>query len=77
MQRVVVDTDFNRSWSLTLTDSEVDGGRTDAPAISNGNVTVVRADIRVGYNRVECQEAPELVRHPGLVDPRPVAAAVG
>jgi hypothetical protein len=56
MQRVVVDTDVNRSWSLTLTDSEVDGGRTDVPAISNGNVTVVRADIRGGHNGLECQE---------------------
>ncbi len=56
MQRVVVDTDVNRSWSLTLSDSEVDGGHADVPAISNGNVTVVRADIRGGHNGIECQE---------------------
>ncbi|WP_051247673.1 hypothetical protein [Nocardioides halotolerans] len=56
MRRVVVDTDVDRSWSLTLTDSEVDGGSEDLPAISNGNVTVVRSDVHGGHNGLECQE---------------------
>ena len=54
--RIVVDTDVNRSWSLTLVDSEVDAGGGDLPAIYNGNVTIVRANIHGGHNGLECQE---------------------
>ena len=77
MQRVVVDTDVNRSWSLTLTDSEVDGGRTDAAR----HLQRQRHGRACGHpwrpQRARVPGALELVRHPGLVDPRPVAAAVG
>lgn len=54
--RILVDTDKDHSWSLTLTDSEVDAGTGDLPAIYNGNVTIVRADIHGGHNGLECQE---------------------
>jgi hypothetical protein len=54
--RIVVDTDLNRTWSLTLTDSEVDAGSGDLPAIYNGNVTILRANIHGGHNGLECQE---------------------
>jgi hypothetical protein len=54
--RIVVDTDENRTWSLTLTDSEVDAGSGDLPAIYNGNVTILRANIHGGHNGLECQE---------------------
>lgn len=56
VRRIIVDTDVNRTWSLTITDSEVDAGGGDWSAISNGNVTIVRADIHGGHNGVECQE---------------------
>jgi hypothetical protein len=46
----------NRSWSLTLTDSEVVGQNGDYPAITNGNVTIARANIHGGHNGLECQE---------------------
>ncbi len=54
--RILVDTDEDADWSLTLTDSEVDAGAGDLPAIYNGNVTIVRADVRGGHNGLECQE---------------------
>jgi len=54
--RVLVDTDTNRSWSLTLTDSEVDAGDGDLSAISSGNVTILRSNIHGGHNALECQE---------------------
>jgi len=54
--RVIVDTDTNQSWSLTLQDSEVDGGPYNLPTITNGNVLVVRANLYGGHNGVECQE---------------------
>ena len=54
--RVIVDTDVNRTWSLTISDSEVDAGSGDYSAISNGNVTIERTDIRGGHNGLECQE---------------------
>jgi hypothetical protein len=53
---IVVDTDVNRSWSLTLTDSEVAGYNGDLPAIYNGNVTLLRDNIHGGHNGLECQE---------------------
>jgi hypothetical protein len=56
LKRIVVDTDVDRSWSLTLSDSEVDGGDGDASAISNGNVSILRSDIQGGHNGLECQE---------------------
>jgi hypothetical protein len=53
---ITIDTDINRTWSLTLTDSEVIGDNGDYPAITNGNVTIVRANIHGGHNGLECQE---------------------
>lgn len=54
--RIIVDTDISQSWSLTLIDSEVDAGAGDLPAIYNGNVTIIRANIHGGHNGLECQE---------------------
>lgn len=54
--RIIVDTDVNRSWSLTLSDSDVDAGSGDLSAISSGNVVIERANIRGGHNGLECQE---------------------
>ena len=54
--RIVVDTDANRTWSLTLSDSEVDASSGDLPALYNGNITVLRSDIHGGHNAMECQE---------------------
>ena len=54
--RIVIDTDVNRTWSLTCTDSEINAGAGDLPAIYNGNVTILRANIHGGHNGLECQE---------------------
>ncbi len=54
--RVIIDTDIDRTWSLTLTDSEVDAGAGDLPAIYNGNATILRSNIHGGHNALECQE---------------------
>ena len=54
---IAVDTDTNRSWSLTLSDSEVDAGNVTATAaIGNGNVTITRANIHGGHNALQCEE---------------------
>jgi hypothetical protein len=53
---IVVDTDTNQTWTLTLTDVEVDASEGDLPAISSGNVTILRANIYGGHNGLECQE---------------------
>jgi len=56
--RVVLDTDRPeaRDWSLTLTDSEVDAGVVQVAAVSAGNMTVLRSDIRGGQTSVQCGE---------------------
>jgi hypothetical protein len=55
--RIVVDTDTNQSWSLSLTDSEVNAdGIGGVSAITNGNVTILRADIHGGHNALQCEE---------------------
>jgi hypothetical protein len=54
---IEIDTDENRSWSLTLTDSEVNAdGKGGVSAIGNGNVTIVRANIHGGHNGLQCEE---------------------
>lgn len=53
---VVIDTDLNQSWSLTLTDSEVAANAGDLPAIYNGNFIGLRLNIHGGHNGLECQE---------------------
>ena len=54
---IAIDTDVNRSWSLTLSDSEVDAGNVTATAaIGNGNVTITRANIHGGHNALQCEE---------------------
>jgi hypothetical protein len=54
---IAVDTDVNRSWSLTLSDSEVDAGNVTATAaIGNGNVNITRANIHGGHNALQCEE---------------------
>ncbi len=54
---IAIDTDTNRSWSLTLSDSEVDAGNVTATAaIGNGNVNITRANIHGGHNALQCEE---------------------
>lgn len=55
--RILVDTDTNRSWSLTLTDTEVNAdGIGGVPAITNGNVIGIRLNIHGGHNGLQCEE---------------------
>jgi hypothetical protein len=53
---VSVDTDTNRTWSLTLTDSEVNSGNINGASIASGNVDLLRDNIHGGHNGLECQE---------------------
>jgi hypothetical protein len=43
-------------WSYTLTDSEVDAGVRQLPAVSYGNMTIVRSNIYGGQTSVQCGE---------------------
>jgi hypothetical protein len=55
--RIVVDTDTNQSWSLSLTDSEVNAdGLGGVSAITNGNVSILRVNIHGGHNGLQCEE---------------------
>lgn len=53
---VWLDTDLAGSsgWSLTLTDSEVDAGTVQLPAVGIGNLTVTRSNIHGGQTAVQC-----------------------
>lgn len=55
---VILDTDLAGAdrWSLTLQDSEVDGGTSQIAAVSAGNTTILRADIHGGQTSVQCGE---------------------
>lgn len=44
------------SWSITIEDTEVDGGPNDLPSIGSANVNVVRANVHGGHNGVQCDE---------------------
>jgi len=44
------------NWSLTLQDSEVDGGAQQRAVVSTGNVTVLRSNIHGGITPVQCDE---------------------
>jgi hypothetical protein len=44
------------AWSYTLQDSEVDGGMQQRAAVSDGNMTVLRANIHGGETGVHCSE---------------------
>jgi hypothetical protein len=55
---VVLDTDVagaNR-WSYTLADSEVDAGLREHPAVSYGNMSVLRSNVYGGITSVQCGE---------------------
>ncbi|MEV6963559.1 hypothetical protein AB0M47_00460 [Hamadaea sp. NPDC051192] len=56
--RVVLDTDISGSsrWSYTLVDSEVDAGLVQLPAVSYGNMKVIRTEVRGGATSVQCGE---------------------
>ncbi|NUT34666.1 MAG: hypothetical protein HOV79_16510 [Hamadaea sp.] len=56
--RVDLDTDLSGSskWHYTLVDSEVDAGVRQLPAVSYGNMTVLRSEIRGGQTSVQCGE---------------------
>jgi hypothetical protein len=55
---VILDTDIPGSdkWSYTLADSEVNAGVRQYPAVSYGNMTVVRSNIYGGETSVQCGE---------------------
>jgi hypothetical protein len=55
---VALDTDRPASgaWSLTIADSEVDGGPKQLAAVSSGNLTVLRSNIHGGQTAVQCEE---------------------
>lgn len=55
---VDLDTDVagSSAWSYTLQDSEVDGGTVQLPAVSYGNMTVIRSNIHGGETAVQCGE---------------------
>lgn len=44
------------NWSYTLADSEVDAGVQEHPAVSYGNMTVLRSNIHGGITSVQCGE---------------------
>jgi hypothetical protein len=46
--------DYISSGSITVTDSEVDGGTRQGAAVSNTNVTVIRSNIHGGAASVQC-----------------------
>jgi hypothetical protein len=52
-----LDTDINQAWSLTISDSEVDGGTdTTWPTVGAGNVTALRVNLHGGHNGMECAD---------------------
>lgn len=55
---ITLDGDLSGSsgWSLTVQDSEVNGGPVDLPAIGSANVTVLRSNVYGGHNGVQCDE---------------------
>jgi hypothetical protein len=55
---VLLDSDVPGSdkWSYTLADSEVDAGVQEHPAVSYGNMTVLRSNIHGGATSVQCGE---------------------
>jgi hypothetical protein len=55
---VLLDSDVPGSsrWSYTLADSEVDAGVQEHPAVSYGNMTVLRSNIHGGITSVQCGE---------------------
>lgn len=54
--QVWLDTDLagSSSWSASVTDSEVDAGMVQLPAVCCGNVTVLRSNIHGGQTAVQC-----------------------
>lgn len=55
---LVLDTDLDGSsaWSMTLMDSEVDGGMQQRAVVSSGNMTVLRANLHGGITAAQCEE---------------------
>jgi len=55
---VLLDSDLSGSsaWSYTLVDSEVNAGLRQLPAVSYGNMTVLRSEIVGGATSVQCGE---------------------
>jgi hypothetical protein len=55
---VVLDVDrpASNAWSLTLQDSEVDGGQVQLSAVGWGNLTVLRSNVHGGQTAVQCEE---------------------
>ena len=42
-------------WSVSITDSEVDGGTTDGPGVCCGNYNVLRVEMKGGHNGAQCE----------------------
>jgi hypothetical protein len=55
---VFMDTDLSGSnaWSMTIQDTEVDGGQQQRAAISTGNMTVTRVNVHGGITSIQCEE---------------------
>jgi hypothetical protein len=60
-QPISVDTDLpgSQQWSLTVQDTEVDGGTAQLAAIGWGNVTVLRSNVYGGQTAVQCYSSAE------------------
>lgn len=56
--RVVLDNDNANvnSWSLTVQDTEIDGGVQQLPALGTANLTVIRANVHGGETAIQCEE---------------------
>ena len=48
--------DTNPAWTVSVTDSEVDGGLVQLPAVGTGNLTVLRSNIHGGETAVQCDD---------------------
>ena len=51
-----IDSPGSSAWSLTLQDSEVDGGQVQLSAVGWGNLKVIRSNIHGGQTAVQCEE---------------------
>ena len=71
---VILDTDLpgSSAWSLTLQDTEVDGGPVQLSAVGWGNLKVIRSNIHGGQTSVQCEENSLLVPRPGFLSARAV-----
>jgi hypothetical protein len=46
-------------WSVSITDSNVDGGTTDGPGVCCGNYSVLRVEMTGGHNGAQCENGAD------------------